>query len=190
MGEVLVVVVVPIQLWQRREGLVLPFQLRRGRGQKVDIVERALHAVRTASRTAAGTAVAVRSQSTRAGASIGNVRMRWRHVWRGDVGVRRRAGDGPGRGHAADAAVHAAADGFLSDVDGGCMVLLAFATSRVRVVVDPRVSSELVGSAEALGAAWELAGVRLLAGMGADVPGLVLQAVKGLLADGTLVGPW
>jgi hypothetical protein len=86
--------------------------------------------------------------------------------------------------------VHAATDGLFSDVDGRCMVLLAFASSRVWIVVDPRVSSELVGSAEALRAARELAGVRLLTGMGADVPGLVFQAVKGLLADGTLVGPW
>jgi hypothetical protein len=64
MGEVLVVVVVPIQLGKRRERLVLSLQLRRGCGQKVDIVKRTLNAIGTASTTAASTAVAVRSQRT------------------------------------------------------------------------------------------------------------------------------
>jgi hypothetical protein len=55
---------------------------------------------------------------------------------------------------------------------GGGMLLVT--TTRVRVVVYPRVTSEFVRSAEALRAAWELASVRLLAGVGADVTSLVL----------------
>lgn len=66
--------------------------------------------------------------------------------------------------------------------------MLLVASSRVGVVVYPRVPGELVGAGEALRAAWELAGVRLLAGVSADVPRLVLEAVEGLLAERTLVG--
>jgi hypothetical protein len=54
--------------------------------------------------------------------------------------------------------------------------------------MDPRVPGQLVGSGEALGAALELAGVRLLAGMGSNVSGLVLEAVEGLVAERALVG--
>jgi len=52
------------------------------------------------------------------------------------------------------------------------------------------VAGELIGSAEALGAALELASVRLLTSVGADVSGLVLEAVESLIAQGTLVGTW
>ncbi len=54
------------------------------------------------------------------------------------------------------------------------------APTRVGVVVDSRVTGELVGSGELLAAAGELAGVRLLVGVRADVPGLVLEAVEGV----------
>lgn len=62
------------------------------------------------------------------------------------------------------------------------------APSGVRVVVDARVTGQLVGAREALGAAGELAGVRLLARMRADVPRLVLEAVEGLVTEGAFVG--
>jgi hypothetical protein len=52
------------------------------------------------------------------------------------------------------------------------------------------VTGQLVRSAKALRAAWELAHVRLLAGVGADVSRLVLQSVEGLGADWALVGSW
>ena len=55
--------------------------------------------------------------------------------------------------------------------------------------MDARVAGQLVGAREALGAARELAGVRLLAGMGADMPRLMLEAVEGLVAERALVGP-
>lgn len=69
---------------------------------------------------------------------------------------------------------------------GGGGVLLV-AAPRVGVVVDARVARQFVGAAEALCAARELAGVRLLARVGADVTGLVLEAVESLVAKGTLV---
>jgi hypothetical protein len=47
---------------------------------------------------------------------------------------------------------------------------------------------QLVGSREALGAAGELAGVRLLARVRPDVSGLVLETVEGLVAQWALVG--
>lgn len=65
--------------------------------------------------------------------------------------------------------------------------MLLVAASRVGVVVDARVSRQLVGSAEAFRAAWELAGVRLLARVSANVSRLVLESVEGLVAQRTLV---
>lgn len=52
-----------------------------------------------------------------------------------------------------------------------------------------RVTGQLVGSGEALSATEELAGVRLLASMGADVSGLMLKTVKGLVAQRAFVRP-
>ena len=49
------------------------------------------------------------------------------------------------------------------------------------------MSGEFVGPAEALGAAWKLAHVRLLARVGANVSGLVLETMEGFGADRTLV---
>lgn len=52
--------------------------------------------------------------------------------------------------------------------------MLLVAASRVGVVVNARVPRQLVRPAEAFRAAWELAGVWLLARVGADVSRLVL----------------
>lgn len=81
--------------------------------------------------------------------------------------------------------VHAGLDG-----GGGCgsRDMLLVAAARVGVVVYSRVARKLVGTAEALGAAGELAGVRLLAGVRPDVARLVLEAVEGLVAERALVG--
>lgn len=67
------------------------------------------------------------------------------------------------------------------------LLLALVTTTRVGVVVDPRVPGQLVGARKLLGAAWELAGVRLLAGVGANVSCLVLEAVEGLVAERALV---
>lgn len=76
-------------------------------------------------------------------------------------------------------------------VDGVLLVMLLLlalvTTARVGVVVDARVTGQLVGARELLGATGELAGVRLLAGVGADVSGLMLEAVEGLVAERALV---
>lgn len=58
----------------------------------------------------------------------------------------------------------------------------------VGIVVDPRVSGQLVGPTEALGAAGKVTGVWLLARVGPDVSGLMLQPMEGLVAPRTLVG--
>lgn len=68
-------------------------------------------------------------------------------------------------------------------------LLVLVTPPRVGIVVNSGVSGKLVRAGEALGAAMKLAGVRLLAGMRADVPGLVLEAVEGLVAQRALVGP-
>jgi hypothetical protein len=48
--------------------------------------------------------------------------------------------------------------------------------------VNARVASKLIGSRELLAATRELAGVRLLASVSADVTSLMLEAVEGLVA--------
>ena len=68
--------------------------------------------------------------------------------------------------------------------------MLLVAATRVGIVVDARVTRQFVRSAEALGAARELAGVRLFASVRPDVAGLVLEAVEGLVAQRTLVRTW
>jgi hypothetical protein len=68
------------------------------------------------------------------------------------------------------------------------LLLALVASPGVGVAVYPRVPGQLVGARELLAAARELAGMRLLAGVGADVSSLVLQAVEGLVAERALVG--
>jgi len=111
-------------------------------------------------------------------------------VRRGDVGRANGGGRGGsrhvlvGRGHHlghGGAVLHAILDGLVH-------LLCLVTPSRVGVVVYPRVAGQLVGAGEAFGAAVELAGVRLLAGMGANVSGLMLETVEGFIAQGTLVG--
>jgi hypothetical protein len=69
--------------------------------------------------------------------------------------------------------------------DGGRMLLVA--PAGVGVVVDPRMPSEFVGSAEALRASREGTSMRLLASVGADMASLVFQAMEGLLTERTFV---
>lgn len=65
--------------------------------------------------------------------------------------------------------------------------MLLVAATRIRVIVDSRMAGQLVRSAETLGAAWELAGVRLLASVRPDVSRLVLETVECFVAERTLV---
>ena len=68
-----------------------------------------------------------------------------------------------------------------------CKMLRLIAAPRVGVVVNPRVTSQLIRAAKALGASGELASVWLLAGMGTDVTSLVFQTVEGTVTERTLV---
>lgn len=71
---------------------------------------------------------------------------------------------------------------------GGSSGMLLVASARIGVVVYSRVTSEFIGSAEALCASGKLACVGLLARVSANMPGLVLEAVECLVAERTLVG--
>jgi len=62
--------------------------------------------------------------------------------------------------------------------------------STVGVGVDASVSSQLVRATEAFRAPGKRAGMGLLAGVCADVPGLMLETMEGLIAERTFVGPW
>jgi hypothetical protein len=53
--------------------------------------------------------------------------------------------------------------------------------------VNARVACELIRSRELFAAARELAGVRLFSSVSADVSGLMLEAVEGLIAERALV---
>lgn len=59
--------------------------------------------------------------------------------------------------------------------------------SRVWIIMDSRVACEFIRSTEALCATRELAGVRLLAGVSANVSGLMLQTMECAVAQGTFV---
>ena len=52
------------------------------------------------------------------------------------------------------------------------------------------IPSQLIGARKSFCAARKGAGVRLLSGVGSDVASLVLQTVKGLVAERALVRPW
>ena len=68
------------------------------------------------------------------------------------------------------------------------LVMLALvATARVGVVVDSGMASQLIRSRKLLAAPRELASMRLLACVSADVSRLVLEAVESLVTEGTLV---
>ncbi|KAJ8604929.1 hypothetical protein MRB53_041605 [Persea americana] len=58
------------------------------------------------------------------------------------------------------------------------------------VVVYTRVTCQLIAAAEALGAAWKLTAVWLLAGVRADVAGLMFEAMESLFAERALVRSW
>lgn len=136
-------------------------------------------------------AAAVVVVSTRVGRGKRGKRVRRRDVGRVQSGSGSRTNRlGSGRGGHQALGVHVVRQ---TMVDGVLLVMLLglllalVTTARVGVVVDSRVPGELVGAGELLGAAGELACVRLLAGVGADMSGLVLEAVEGLVAEGALV---
>lgn len=65
---------------------------------------------------------------------------------------------------------------------GDCEVLSLVATPRVGVVVNSRVTGQLIGAREALRATRELAGMGLFTSMRADMASLVLETVEGAIA--------
>ena len=69
---------------------------------------------------------------------------------------------------------------------GGHVVCLV-TPSRVWVVVNPRVTSQLVRPAEAFCATWKRASVWLLSRVCSYVPCLVFQSVEALIAQRALV---
>lgn len=114
--------------------------------------------------------------------------VRRRHVRRANLGNGSRAGDGLAwRGHHVGGVDHAGV--LAGGSGGGGEVLGLVAAAGIGVIVNARVPSEFIGTAESLGAAGELAGVRLLAGVSSNVPRLVLQTVECTVAERTLVGP-
>lgn len=114
--------------------------------------------------------------------------MRGRNVRRAQSRGRSRA-DGLGRRRHQIIRVHVRWQALVHCVLLVLLVLLLslVAPSRVGVVVDSRVTGQLVRTRELLAAARKLASVRLLASVGADVSGLVLEAVEGLVAQRALV---
>lgn len=70
-----------------------------------------------------------------------------------------------------------------------CHGLLCLITPpRVWIVVYPRMPRQFVRSGETLRTAGKLTGVWLLAGVSSNMSGLMLETVKGLIAQRTLVG--
>lgn len=75
-------------------------------------------------------------------------------------------------------------DGWLG---GRCSLLASFAASRVGM--NSKMSSELVGSTEPLGAAFKGAGMRFLARVSSQMPRLMLQSIKSAIAHRAFVRP-
>ena len=114
-----------------------------------------------------------------------------RNVRGADLRDRCRPGDRlAGRRHHRTCIVHDGMAIILPPCSSGrssCKMLRLIAAPRVGVVVNSRVTSQLIRAAEALGATGELASVRLLTGMGSNVTGLVFQTVEGTVTERTLV---
>lgn len=71
-----------------------------------------------------------------------------------------------------------------------CGDMLLVPSPRVGVVVYARMSSKLVRTAEALGASWKLAAMRLFSCMSANVSRLMLETMESLVAQRALVRTW
>jgi hypothetical protein len=127
----------------------------------------------------------------RGGQGKSRIRVRRRHIRWGQSRARGRAnGLGSGRRRHHSIRKHMMGDALLVHL----MLLLLVGLSSlvaspwVGVVVNARVTSELIRSRELLAATGELAGVRLLASVSSDVTSLVLQTMKGLITERALVG--
>jgi hypothetical protein len=132
-------------------------------------------------------AVVVVEVNGRVGESKTRVAVGRRDIGRGQGGSRRRAdalGSGRRRHHRLRVHMRRKALVLLVLL---LMLLALVAPSRIGVVMNPRVSSQLVRARELLAASRELASVGLLSGVSADVSSLVLQAVECLLAERALV---
>jgi hypothetical protein len=75
-----------------------------------------------------------------------------------------------------------------SEGGGGGDLMGFLVSARVGIVMDARVSSQLVGSTEALTTTRKCAGMRLLSCMSANMSGLVFQPMESPVAQRTLVG--
>ena len=67
------------------------------------------------------------------------------------------------------------------------VVMSLVASPRIRIVVDTGVSSQFVRPRELLAATGILAMMRFFSSVSSDVPGLMLQAVKGLVTEWAFV---
>lgn len=127
--------------------------------------------------------VAAAGMQTGLGKSKGRVRVRRRDVGRSQCRSRGRA-DGLGSWGRS----HHTLVGEVRLLLVWLLVKLSLvAPPGVGVVVDAGVPGQLIRAREFLGAARELAGVRLLSSVGANVPGLVLQPVESLVTERALV---
>lgn len=134
-------------------------------------------------------AIAAVDVSTRVGGGKRGKRVRRRDVGRaqgrGGSGTNRLGG---GRRSHEALRVHVVRQTVVDGVLLVKLLLLALVTTaRVGVVVDSRVPRQLIGARKLFGAAGELAGVRLLASVSANVSCLVLEAVESLVAERALV---
>lgn len=165
--------------------MLIPFYLRRGRCKEIDV-----H-TRRGPVSVAGVRARPRSHTRPHMSGKVGIRMWGRNIGRADLRDGRGPGHGQGlgrRGHHGPVSVD---DSIVLVSDGrggrGGKMLGLVIPSGIRVVVDSRVTGELIGATKAFGAARELAGMRLLTRVRANVSGLMLQAVEGTVAKGALV---
>lgn len=159
-----VVMMVPCDRDRLVRTLVLSCNLRRCGSKDVDVVI----VMRLSIRTAAVTSNMRAEHRVHVHPIVGRVRIGRRDVGRADFGGGCRLRDNARRRHhhrRCLMVVH------ISGRSGDGMDLLA--PSRIRIVVNPRMSSKLIRSTKLFTAAGKGAFMRLLAGVSSDMPGLM-----------------
>lgn len=129
---------------------------------------------------------AVRAQGV-AAVSKWNVVVGRRYIWRGHIRAGSRA-DIPWRRH--HLGIEHASSGSVVQALASAREHLAATSPRVWVVMNAKVTCQLIRATEALRTAGKGTGMWLLAGMCPNMTGLMLESVKGLLTDRTFVRSW
>lgn len=170
--------------------VVFPFNLGSSRCEDID-VKLTLQTVGATGGTVASRSSVVHQGSNGSSRSIGEG-MRWRDIGRTNVGTRCRTRNGLWwRWHHMGHGSWLIQDTIIDSSSGSNLCSSMFVpSSRVGVIVYPRMPSQFVRPAKSFGTTRKLACVWFFACMSPNVSRLMLQSVKRLVAHGTFVRTW